>query len=62
MTKHDIYNFALRQEVQIPWKIQMSVEDIKIYLSSCSQVFIQHVFREANHVANWIAKFGLFIS
>ena len=59
---NQVFIQAIKREVHIPWEIQMVVEDTKIFLSFYRQVYIQHIFREENRAADWLAKFGLSIS
>ena len=53
---------SLKGESHIPQKIQTLIEDTQAYLKYCSNVFIHHIFREGNHIADWLAKFGSFVS
>jgi len=51
----------VKGEIHIPWRIQMLVHDIQTMLSSFTSLTIQHVFREGNIAANWIAKLGVVL-
>jgi len=53
---------AIQGQIQPPWEIQVLVQDIHYYLQSCNHVLINHIFREANRVADWLAKFSLSLS
>ena len=50
---------AVQRELQIPWEIQVLVQDITTYLSTFSNVIIDHIFRQDNTASDWVAKFGL---
>ena len=42
----------------IPWRIKFLVQDIGRFASRCSQISFVHIWREANFVADAIAKAG----
>ena len=52
---------AIQDQIATPWQIQSLVQNIKIYLASFTNVFINHIFREGNSAADWVAKFRLTI-
>ena len=52
---------AVKGQIQIPWKIQVLVQDITIFLDRFNQVIINHIFRQGNSVADWLAKFRVSI-
>ena len=49
----------MKGEFQIPWEIQVLFQDITTYLSKFNNVIINHIFRQGNTSADWVAKFGL---
>ena len=52
---------AVQRKIQVPWKIQVLVQDITTFLDSFNKVIINYIFIQGNSVANWMAKFGLSI-
>ncbi|XP_056691662.1 uncharacterized protein [Spinacia oleracea] len=52
---------ALKGIWNVPWKLQNIFQDIKTLLHSLHNVHIQHVFRDANRGADWIANVGHLI-
>ncbi|XP_056685682.1 uncharacterized protein [Spinacia oleracea] len=46
---------------KVPWKLQNIIQDIKTLLHQFRNVHTQHVFREANRAADWIANVGHLI-
>ena len=53
---------AVQGCIQPPWEIHVLVQDILFYLQKCNHVIVQHIFREGNRVADWLAKLGLSLS
>ena len=53
---------AVQGRIQAPWEIQVLVQDIHYYLQTCNHVIINHIFREGNRAADWLAKLGLSLS
>ena len=53
---------AVQGCIQPPWEIHVLVQDILFYLQQCNHVKVQHIFREGNRVADWLAKLGLSLS
>ncbi|XP_056688796.1 uncharacterized protein [Spinacia oleracea] len=45
-----------------PWKLQTVTEDIKKLLCNFSSWKIEHIYREGNAAADWIANVGHLIS
>jgi len=50
---------AVQGRAQVPREIQTLVEDILAYFRLCNHVRVNHIFREGNRAADWLAKFGL---
>jgi len=50
---------AVQGRIQIPWEIQVLVQDIIFFLQKCNHVIVHHIFREGNRAADWLAKLGL---
>ena len=48
---------AVQGRIQVPWGIQILIEDILSYFQMCNHVSINHIFREGNHAADWLAKY-----
>jgi len=53
---------AVQQHIQPPWEIQVLVQDILYFLQKCNHVTVNHIFREGNRAADWLAKLGLSLS
>jgi len=49
---------ALKGESKGPWQISHIIEDVRACFHQDIQVFINHIFREANMAADWLSKFG----
>lgn len=43
---------AVQRKIQVPWKIQVLVQDITIFLDSFNNIIINHIFRQGNDVAD----------
>ena len=52
---------AVKGEIRTPWRTHILVQDIRNVLSRFMSPSIQHVFREGNMTANWIAKLGVLL-
>ena len=51
----------MKRKIQIPWEIQMLVQDITTFLDRFNKIIINHIFRQGNSAADWLAKYGLSI-
>lgn len=49
---------AIKRVWKIPWSIYALVTDAEIDLQKLDSYIIQHVFREANFAADWMAHHG----
>ena len=45
--------------IQIPWEIQVLVQDINTYFQLCNNIVITNIFREGNGGANWLDRYDL---
>jgi len=52
---------AVQRKVQVPWEIQVLVQDITTFLNRFNKVIINHIFRQGHSTTDWLAKFGLSI-
>lgn len=52
---------AVKRQIQVPWAIQVLVQDINYFLERFNNVVVYHIFRQGNSAADWLAKFGLTI-
>ena len=50
---------AVQGYIQSPWEIQVLVQDILYFFQKCNHVIVNHIFREGNRAADWLAKVGL---
>ena len=49
---------ALAGDIQVPWKIATITEDVQLWVKRDTLFQVQHIFREANMVVDWLSKFG----
>lgn len=49
---------ALEGEIPNPWSVDFIIRDTRSFLSNCCIVNINHIYREGNRAANWIANEG----
>lgn len=50
---------AVQGHIQVPWEIQVLIQDIHTFLQHCNTVIVTHIFRQGNRAANWLAKYGV---
>ena len=53
---------ALKGECNVSWQIAHIIDDVKVSLQHVIHVSINQTFREANMAADWLFKFGHFIT
>lgn len=39
---------AVQGHIQVPWEIQVLIQDIHTYIQHCSKIIITHIFRQGN--------------
>jgi len=49
---------ALQSISYVPWQIATILEDVRLSLTMTNCTIINHIFREANQAADWLAKTG----
>ena len=49
---------AVQKQIHTPWQIGPILQDIWNLLRNCESISFQHIFREGNMAADWMAKFG----
>jgi len=47
---------ALRKETTIPWQVKNVIQDIHALLLQAEEVWVTHIYREANMAADWLSK------
>ena len=52
---------AVKRKIQVPWEIQVLVQDISTFLDRFNNVFINYAFRQGNCIVDWLAKYELSI-
>ena len=50
---------AVQGHIQVPWEIQVLIQDIHTFLQHCNTVIVTHIFRQGNRAADWLAKYGV---
>jgi len=53
---------ALKGISATPWQLKHIIQDIQEVLNQVELAIINHIFREVNLAANWLSKYGHFIS
>ena len=48
---------AVKGESTIPWRLKYAIHDIRMMLSQLDDVQVNHIYREANIAADWLAKY-----
>ena len=49
---------AFNQDSQLPWQIKHILQDIHLLVRQIGQVWVSHIYREANMAADWLSRFG----
>ena len=49
---------AISGTITPPWQIAAIIEDIKTLSQDCEEITFNHIYRESNMAADWVAKFG----
>ena len=50
---------AVQGHIQVPWEIQVLIQDIHTYIQLCNKVLITHVLRQENCAIDLLTKYGL---
>jgi len=49
---------AIQAQIKPPWKIATIIQDIRNLSKGCEDISFNHIYREGNMAADWIAKYG----
>jgi len=49
---------ALKGNSATPWQIKYIIQDVHDMLNQVKHAIINHIYREANMVADWLSKYG----
>jgi len=49
---------AIHGSITPPWQIAAIIEDIRTLSQGCENITLNHIYRESNMAADWVAKFG----
>jgi len=52
---------AVQKQIRTPWQIAPILHDIWNLIINCESISFQHMYREGNLAADWMAKFGCSI-
>uniref|UniRef100_A0A7C8ZNI5 RNase H type-1 domain-containing protein n=1 Tax=Opuntia streptacantha TaxID=393608 RepID=A0A7C8ZNI5_OPUST len=49
---------AFNNKIQVPWQIKNIIQDIHLLVQQIRQVWVSHIYREANMAKDWLSRFG----
>uniref|UniRef100_A0A7C9DFJ2 RNase H type-1 domain-containing protein n=1 Tax=Opuntia streptacantha TaxID=393608 RepID=A0A7C9DFJ2_OPUST len=52
---------AIKGQIHTPWQIQTLIQDIRNMIPPYVDCLFQHIYREGNLAADWMAKFGCLV-